>query len=173
MPQKIKVGVSQSHTLSSLSETLNALEVTTRKAAQEGIDLLLFPEAYIGGYPRECSFGAKVGARDEGGRDQFLEYWKNSVDLGDTPNGAGDIWIEKQLQKPKDEDGAYGTRGDGTREFLERVAKETSMFIVTGLVERAGGTLYCAVVYVHPRKGVLGKRRKVMPVCFLPIPESS
>jgi nitrilase len=37
------------------------------------------------------------------------------------------------------------------------------VFIVTGLVERAGGTLYCGVVYVCPRLGVLGKRRKVMP----------
>jgi len=34
-------------------------------------------------------------------------------------------------------------------------------------VERCGGTLYCAVVYVCPRKGMLGKRRKVMPVCAL------
>lgn len=35
--------------------------------------------------------------------------------------------------------------------------------MVTGVVERAGGSLYCAVVYVCPREGVLGKRRKVMP----------
>jgi nitrilase len=47
---------------------------------------------------------------------------------------------------------------------LERVASETGVFIVTGLVERAGGSLYCAVVYVDPTRGVLGKRRKVMPV---------
>ena len=35
---------------------------------------------------------------------------------------------------------------------------------MVGVVERAGGTLYCAVVYVCSRLGVLGKRRKVMPV---------
>lgn len=55
-------------------------------------------------------------------------------------------------------------RGDGTREMLERIARESGVFVVTGVVERAGGSLYCAVVYVDPVRGVLGKRRKVMPV---------
>ena len=57
-----------------------------------------------------------------------------------------------------------GVRGDGTREFLEKVARETGVFLAVGVVERAGGSLYCAVVYVEPARGVLGKRRKVMPV---------
>lgn len=60
-------------------------------------------------------------------------------------------------------------RGDGTRETLERIARESGVFVVTGVVERAGGSLYCAVVYVDPVRGVLGKRRKVMPVS-LPFP---
>lgn len=55
-------------------------------------------------------------------------------------------------------------RGDGTREVLERVAGETGVFLVVGVVEKAGGSLYCAVVFVDPARGVLGKRRKVMPV---------
>ena len=59
-------------------------------------------------------------------------------------------------------------RGDGTREFLEKVARETGVFLVVGVVERAGGSLYCSVVYVEPARGVLGKRRKVMPVYIFP-----
>ena len=54
-------------------------------------------------------------------------------------------------------------RGDGTREYLEKVARDTGVFLVVGLVEKAGGSLYCAVIYICPREGCLGKRRKVMP----------
>ncbi|KAH6662726.1 carbon-nitrogen hydrolase [Halenospora varia] len=158
MPQTLQLAVSQSHTLSTTSATLAALEKVVKKAKTQSIDLILFPEAYLGGYPRTATFGAAVGARKPEGREQFLHYFKDAVDLGDTPEGAGQQWVDKQLETPKG-----GIRGDGTREELERIARETGVFIVTGIVERCAGTLYCGVVYVCPRFGVLGKRRKVMP----------
>lgn len=118
--------------------------------------LLLFPEAYLGGYPRTCTFGTSVGARDERGREQWLAYWKQGVDLGDSPRGRGEQWIRADGEdKIK--------RGDGTREELERIARETGVFLVVGVVEKAGGSLYCGVVYVDPQLGCVGKRRKVMP----------
>ena len=159
MPQLLKIGVSQSHTQSTLRETLLALRSTTIRAAQRDISILLFPEAYLGGYPRTCNFSAAVGGRTDFGRDQFLCYTKGAVDLGDTPLGAGDDWVEHKLPVNKE----MGRRGDGTREFLEDVARETGVFIVTGLIEKAGGSLYCAAVYVDPKRGIIGKRRKVMP----------
>lgn len=156
---KLTVAVAQVHTQPTLAGTLSLLSKTTSKAAANGTSILLFPEAFLGGYPRTCSFGAVVGSRLPSGRDQFLAYYKAAVDLGDTPDGAGDAWLRFRL--PVNPDTGY--RGDGTREYLEDVAQKTGVFIVAGCVERAGGSLYCAAVFVDPKRGIVGKRRKVQP----------
>jgi nitrilase len=158
--RKVRVGVVQGHTLPSKSQTLQALESFTKDASEKGVALLLFPEAYLGGYPRSCSFGSSVGQREEVGREQYLHYYNDAVDLGDTPRGAGLDWVNRKLMV------SHGAkfRGDGTREELERIAKETGVFLAVGLIERAGDTLYCATVLVCPRDGTLpNKRRKIMP----------
>ena len=98
-----------------------------------------------------------MGMRDDWGREQFLRYWKEAVDLGDTPGGLGERWVRAEWRGSSNRAGRDGdegiVRGDGTREYLERVASETGVFLVVGVVERAGGTLYCSVVYVCPRLG--------------------
>ncbi|KAI0536195.1 carbon-nitrogen hydrolase [Xylaria digitata] len=169
---KIRLATASPGTQSTRQETLAQLERLARSAGDKKADFLLLPEAYFGGYPRGSDFGCKIGGRTEEGRDEFRRYFREAIDLGDIvgPAGAGGLgkWVKRELRGDEDEgrngdEGPATKRGDGTREELERVARETGVFIVVGLVERAGGSLYCAVVYVCPRRGMIGKRRKVMP----------
>ncbi|KAK0705618.1 carbon-nitrogen hydrolase [Lasiosphaeris hirsuta] len=173
-PAKIRLGTASPASQPTTPATLTQLTHLAARAAAKKIDILVLPEAYVGGYPRGVGFGSVVGSRSTEGRDEYLRYFQGAVDLGDTVGeggaGAGGRWVRRELEG----DGIEGVpvvegeeerkRGDGTREELERVARETGVFLVVGCIERAGGSLYCAVVYVCPRLGVIGKRRKVMPV---------
>ena len=182
-PATIRLGTASPSTKATTRETLEHLEQLTRRAAAKKVDLLLLPEAYLGGYPRGTAFGCVIGGRAPGGREEYLRYFQGAVDLGDTVGdgaGAGRAWIRRELSTdavgPAAEDHAQNgetqttnKRGDGTREELERIARETGVFLVTGCIEKAGGSLYCSVVYVCPTRGIIGKRRKVMPVSHSPL----
>ncbi|KAK0634330.1 carbon-nitrogen hydrolase [Bombardia bombarda] len=174
---KIRLGTASPGTRATTPETLAQLDQIAHRAAEKKIDILLLPEAYIGGYPRGTAFGCLMGSRSNEGRDEYLRYFQSAVDLGDTVGdgaGAGDAWLNKELQPTTENSNANGNgndsdkaprhpRGDGTREELERIAHDTGVFLVAGCIEKAGGSLYCAVVYVCPHRGIIGKRRKVMP----------
>ncbi|KAJ0300416.1 hypothetical protein COL5a_006689 [Colletotrichum fioriniae] len=162
----IRLATASPATAQTTSQTLSDISTLASRASASGADLLLLPEAYLGaGYPRGASFGSKIGSRAPEGRDEFLAYFNAAVDFGDTVGdagaGGGDKWVKKQL--PAQHAGAKVERGDGSREELEKIAAQTGVFLVVGCIERAGGSLYCAVVYVCPKLGMIGKRRKVMP----------
>ncbi|KAM3521499.1 hypothetical protein NHJ13051_006201 [Beauveria bassiana] len=164
----IRLGTASPGTQATRAATLRQLAALASRAAAQHIDLLLLPEAYIGGYPRGTHFGCVIGDRTRDGREEFARYFDDAVDLGDTVGegggGAGERWVKRQLGGSSGGgEEAAKQRGDGTREELERIAQETGVFLVVGLIEKAGGTLYCSVVYVCPKEGMLGKRRKVMP----------
>ncbi|KAK5636371.1 hypothetical protein RRF57_012083 [Xylaria bambusicola] len=169
---RIRIATASPATQSTRQDTLAEFARFARSAGERKADFLLLPEAFLGGYPRGITFGGKLGERPAGARDEFRKYFRAAIDLGDVvgPGGAGGMgrWVRRELggeeSVEKKKAGDQGlSRGDGTREELERVARETGVFIVVGLVERAGGSLYCAVVYVCPQRGIIGKRRKVMP----------
>ncbi|VBB78261.1 Putative nitrilase [Podospora comata] len=172
-PATIRLGTASPSTQASTPETIAQLEQIARRAASKKIDILLLPEAYLGGYPRGTHFGCVIGSRTAEGREEYLRYFQNAVDLGDTVGdgaGAGEAWIKRALpgdavpgSNENSKEPAANKRGDGTREQLERIARETGVFIVTGLIEKTGGSMYCSVVYVCPKQGIIGKRRKVMP----------
>ena len=46
---------------------------------------------------------------------------------------------------------------------MERLSRETGVFLVVGVIERENGTLYCTIVFIDPTKGYLGKHRKLVP----------
>ncbi|GLB44168.1 putative carbon-nitrogen hydrolase [Lyophyllum shimeji] len=118
-----------------LNETLDKLEHLTRLARErDGSQLCVFPEAFIGGYPKGSTFGAVVGDRAPAGRDEFARYLNAAIEI---PSPA----ISR----------------------IEAVSRETGVFLVVGVIERSGGTLYCTVVFADPLKGYVGKHRKLMP----------
>jgi nitrilase len=50
-----------------------------------------------------------------------------------------------------------------TVEELGRTARENKIYLVIGVVEKDGGTLYCSVLFFAPDGRFLGKHRKIMP----------
>jgi nitrilase len=133
--EAVKVAVVQSAPIVFDRErTLKKVAVLASEAAGTGAKLVLFPEAFVSGYPRGLDFGAVVGARREEGREDFRRYWESSVTV---PGPAVDQ--------------------------LGRIAKSEGIYLVMGVVEREGGTLYCSVLFFGPDGGLMGKHRKVMP----------
>src|SRR5574340_1367981 len=72
-----------------LDATLSKLETLAAQAAARGARLVLFPEAFVGGYPRGLSFGATVGNRTAEGREEFRMYWEAAIDV---PGAATAPW---------------------------------------------------------------------------------
>jgi nitrilase len=134
-PQKFKVAVVQAASVAFDRErTLDKVRTLAAEAAHQGARLVLFPEAFVSAYPRGLDFGAVIGARTEKGREDFRRYWESSIDV---PGPAVD--------------------------FLGQVALVNRIYLVVGVVERDGGTLYCTVLFLAPDGSYLGKHRKVMP----------
>jgi nitrilase len=50
-----------------------------------------------------------------------------------------------------------------TTERLCRAAKEAGMYLVMGMDERGGSTLYCTQLFIDPEGGIMGRHRKLKP----------
>src|SRR5687767_12410481 len=50
-------------------------------AAAQGAKLVVFPEAFLGGYPKGASFGTPVGMRKPQGRLDYQAYYEAAIDL--------------------------------------------------------------------------------------------
>jgi hypothetical protein len=54
--------------------TIAKLVYLTSHAAGNGAEIVVFPEAFIGGYPKGLDFGARLGMRSPEGREDF-RFW--------------------------------------------------------------------------------------------------
>jgi len=117
---------------------LDRVDSLTREAASEGAELVLFPEAYVGGYPWGLAFGTAVGGRTPAGRRAWEAYHGGTVVVP----------------------------GPETRRLGE-AARENGVFLAVGVVERddahSGGTLFCTLLYFGPDGTLLAKHRKLKP----------
>ena len=117
-------------------KTIAKIGELTREAAQHKANLILFPEVFIPGYPRGLSFGTVVGSRSPEGRELFLRYWENAIEVS----------------------------GQETDQ-LGKFAKEAKAYLVIGVTEKdkISDTLYCSLLYFAPSGELLGKHRKLKP----------
>ncbi|MEV6964453.1 carbon-nitrogen hydrolase family protein [Hamadaea sp. NPDC051192] len=114
--------------------TLDKLVEKVRQAAAEGAELIVLPEAILGGYPKGLSFGVHVGSRSEDGREMFRRYHESAIEIP----------------------------GPETQTLCD-LSTQLNVHLVTGAVERRGATLYCVAVFISPGAGVTGVHRKLMP----------
>jgi nitrilase len=109
----------------------------TADAAATGAKVVLFPEAFIAGYPKGLSYGLVVGARDPVGREEFRLY------------------LDAAIEVP----GIHTLR-------LGEAAAAAGVYLVIGVIERELGTCYCTVLFFGPDGSLLGKHRKLMPTAL-------
>lgn len=104
------------------------------EAGAAGARLAVFPEAFIGGYPKGARFGAPVGLRLPEGREAYARYFAASVAL-DGPEIAS----------------------------VREAAEAAGMVVVIGVIERMGSTLYCTALIINGAAGTMAHHRKLMP----------
>ncbi len=119
-----------------LEKSVEKVIMLTADAAGRDCRLVVFPETFLPGYPAGLGFGTVVGSRTQSGRNQFGEYWQNSVEVP----------------------GVYTDK-------LARCAKQNRVFLTVGVTERdkVNKTLYCTLLYFGPNGSLLGKHRKIKP----------
>ncbi len=132
-PQRVAV-VQAGSTLFDTPRTLDRMQQHCEEVQRQGARLAVFPEAYVGGYPKGLDFGARVGTRSAAGREDFLRYHAGAIPV------------------PGPETARIGG-----------FAAEMDCHLVVGVIERDGGTLYCTALMFGPDGKLLGKHRKLMP----------
>src|SRR3954453_8434697 len=98
------------------SETIEKVAALTADAARDRAMLVVFPEAFVGGYPKGQQFGTSLGIRTPEGREEFRRYFDRAIEVPGTHT-----------------------------QRLGEIALASSVHVVVGVIERELGTLYCTI----------------------------
>lgn len=136
---KLSVALIQmSPVLLNRSATLDKIASKANEAAQRGVQLIVFGEAMIPGYP----------------------FWLENTEAARFNNE-----IQKEIHAKYLEEAVQPEAGD--LKVLQDIAAKNKMAIVLGTIERAadrgGHSLYCSLVYIDNNGAIKNVHRKLMP----------
>ena len=134
MPKSIVAALQIGSLPGGKGETLEQILSYEAAIVESGAALVVMPEALLGGYPKGEGFGTQLGYRLPEGREAYARYFANAIDVPGVETEA-----------------------------LAGLSARTGANLVIGVIERAGSTLYCTVLYVDPQEGLVAKHRKLMP----------
>lgn len=116
------------------TETVGKVISLIEEASSGGANLIVFPEAMVPGYP----YWPKDIGTVEGRKhiiDAYTELHRNSVEIPD----------------------------EDTDKLCE-AARKAGAYVVIGVNEKEGGTLYNTILYIGKDGGILGRHRKLMSI---------
>lgn len=117
-----------------LRETLKKVEVLANDCAENGAKIIVFPETWLPGYPVWLDDAPKAGFWDYPPAKRLYQYLsENSLEIGSA-----------EFEK------------------LQEIVRQTQTYIIIGVHERDGGTLYNTTIYLEPN-GNYKIHRKLMP----------
>lgn len=132
---KTKIGALQiGSSLTSTKETVLKLLDFESEINAEECELIVLPEALLGGYPKGWDFGTRIGYRTDFGREQFLKYWNQAIEI----------------------------KGSELKE-VRQIAKRTCTGLIVGIIEKVKSSLYCSTVYIDQNGELTSIHRKLMP----------
>jgi len=116
--------------------TLSIVQKRIIEAGEGGADLIAFPEVFVSGYPVWIDVTDASAWEKRSQQEAFAYYLEQSVEIN----------------------------GPEFADVIEAV-RESNAFTYVGVVERAvsGGSVYCSLVAIHPRDGIVGVHRKLKP----------
>ena len=120
------------------SETTKKVVTWIEAAAAEGVQLVAFPETFLSGYPSWLEHTGGARFDDAAQKRAYAAYLDASVELEG-----------RELA------------------LVTEAARDLGVFVYLGTTERATGnargTVFCTLVAIDPRAGIVSAHRKLMP----------